>query len=194
MSLLFSNLVSKAFADKVISISSDIPAIEPDWLMFGLYNESGFNPGALNSIDCVGLPQFCPDHARGDYKTIGGIQYKLDTIRNMDAIQQLDLTRQYFRDVQKGAGRFATYYDLLLADFYPDAIGKPDDYVFPANVVAANPSLFKYGNTLAAYKKGRDARVKEIVPTEYQSIFLKKKTFCSSIKERSGCGELSLHS
>lgn len=177
MALLWANKVSAPFADKIIDMASQLPATEPDWMMFGFYNESGFNPGALNSIGCVGIPQFCPDKAGLDYKTIGGVQYKLDDIRNMDAIKQLDLTLQYFKDVQKARGRFASYYDFLLADFWPAAIGQPDTYVFPQYVVDANKSLFKYGNTLLGYKKGRDERVLETVPKEYHKIFFTKKNF-----------------
>lgn len=175
MNLLFSNKVSQPFADKIVNISSAIPATEPDWMMFDLYNESGFHPDAENSIGCVGLPQFCPDVPGGDYKTIGGKPYKLQDIKLMDAVSQLDLVLQYFKDVQKKYSRFSTYYDLLLADFYPDAIGKPDNYIFPDNIVNSNTTLFKYGKTLAAYKKGRDERVREIVSTEYWPIFFQKK-------------------
>ena len=181
--LLWAEKVSKAFADKIIWMASKLPATEPSWMMFGFSNESGFNPAAINSIGCVGIPQFCPDKAGLDYKTIGGVQYKLSDIRNMDALPQLDLTLQYFQDVQAAHGRFATYYDFLLADFWPAAIGQPDTYVFPQYVVDANKSLFKFGNTLLDYKKGRDERVLATVPKEYHQIFFEKKNFFQLYKK-----------
>lgn len=181
--LLWAEKVSKAFADKIISMASKLPATEPDWMMFGFANESGFNPAALNSIGCVGIPQFCPDKAGLDYKTIGGIQYKLKDLRNMDALTQLDVTLQYFKDIQAARGRFSSYHDFLLADFWPLGIGQPDTYVFPQYVVDANKGLFKFGNTMGDYKKGRDERVLQTVPKEYHKIFFTKKNFLQLYKK-----------
>src|SRR5690349_6191581 len=125
MALLFSNKVSKAFADKVIEKSAQLP-IEPDWAMFIMNYESGLDSSKPNFIGCVGLIQFCPDQPGGSYKTIGGVPYSLADIKNMTPERQLDLVFQYWKDVQRDKGRFSTYADLYLATFYPYAISQPD--------------------------------------------------------------------
>lgn len=191
MNLLFSNRVSQAFADKVISISNSL-GIDPDWLMFLMDWESGLNSSITNAYGCTGLIQFCADFSGGTYKTIDGKQYSLQSIKNMAPEAQLDVVYAYLKEMQDDKGKFADYYDLYFAILFPEASDKPDDYVLNTQ---SNPifDLNKNGKiTVAEVKQYLDNRVKTKVPTAYWPTFFKKKTFCSSIKERSYSGELSL--
>lgn len=183
MNLLFSNRVSKAFADKVISISDKL-AIDPNWLIFLMDWESGIDADRENSFGCVGLIQFCPDYSGGDFKTIDGVHYKMSIIKAMSPEDQLDLVYDYLREIQKATSRFSDYYQLYFSILYPAALGKPDEYVLNTQ---SNPifDLNKNGQvTVAEVKQYLDNRIKEKVPQAYWDTFFKKKTFCSFIKEK----------
>lgn len=190
MNLLFSNRVSQAFADKVITDSNKL-AIEPNWLMFLMDWESGISATIENSFGCIGLIQFCPDQSGGLYKTINGTKYTMASIKAMSPEAQLDLVYEYLKEIQRYKGKFADYYQLYLAILFPEASNKPDDYVLNTQ---SNPvfDLNKNGQiTVAEVKQYLDNRVKAKVPAEYFDTFFKKKTFCSSIKEKSSFGQLS---
>lgn len=111
MNLLFSNRVSQAFADKVITISNKL-AIDPNWLMFLMDWESGISATIENSYGCIGLIQFCPDQSGGTYKTINGTQYSMAAIKAMGPEAQLDLVYEYLKEIQRYKGKFSDYYQL----------------------------------------------------------------------------------
>lgn len=191
MNLLFSNRVSQAFADKVINISN-MRSIEPDWLMFLMDWESGLNSSITNAYGCTGLIQFCADFSGGTYKTINGKQYSLQSIKNMTPEAQLDVVNAYLEEIEDRKGKFEDFYQLYFAILFPEASDKPDNYVLNTQ---SNPvfDLNKNGTiTVAEVKQYLNNRIREKVPTNYWNTFFKKKTFCSSIKERSYSGELSL--
>lgn len=192
MDLLFSNKVSKAFVDKVISISNKL-GIDPNWAMFVMNNESGLSSSIENSIGCVGLIQFCPD-ATGGYKTLGGVAYKLSDIKIMDPVKQLDLVYQYWKDMQKQYGTYSSYHDLYLATFYPYAIDQPDDYVvgsersqaYAQKVAQQNPSFNVNKDaiiTKAEFKKSLDDKAKLTIGTAYYDVFFKKRSFFQRYKK-----------
>ena len=184
MNLLFSNRVSQAFANKVISISNKL-AIDPNWLMFLMDWESSIDAARENTFGCIGLIQFCPDSSGETYKTINGQRYDLQSIKNMAPEAQLDLVYEYLKEIQSYKGRFADYYELYFAILFPNAYGKPDNYVLNTQ---SNPvfDLNKNGQvTVAEVKQYLDNRVHEKVPQQYWNTFFKKKTFCNSIKEKS---------
>lgn len=188
MTLLFSNRVSIAFANKVISISDKL-GIDPNWLMFLMDWESGIDADRENPFGCIGLIQFCPDYSGGDYKTIGGVQYKMSIIKSMSPEDQLDLVYDYLKEIQRSKGKFSDYYQLYFAILFPIAYGQPNEYVLTTK---SNPifDLNKNGKvTVGEVKAYLDKRVKEKVPTHYLDTFFKKKTFCNSIKEKSFSGE-----
>lgn len=193
MKLLFSNRpwLSKAFIDKVISISDKL-AIDPNWLMFLMDWESGISSTRENSFGCLGLIQFCPDIPGGIYKTINGLRYELQAIKSMAPEDQLDIVYEYLREIQNEKGKFADYHQLYFAILFPEAYGQPNEYMLATK---SNPvfDLNKNGQvTVGEVKSYLDTRVREKVNAEYWNIFFKKKTFCSSIKEKSSCGELLL--
>lgn len=187
MDLLFSNKVSKEIADRVIQRSNDLP-VEPDWSMFLGDFESGLDAYRENPYGCFSWFQFCPDVAGGDYKTINGNRYYFSELKTWTPLQLLDLSFDYLEEQQRIHGRFSTFYDMYLAILYPAAIGKPDDYVLNTQTNSIF-DLNKNGSiTVGEIKKYLDDRIKLKVPTAYWPTFFKKKTFCSSIKERSFCG------
>lgn len=188
--LLFSSKVSKEFVDKAIIISNKL-GIEPDWLMFLIDWESAgsFRASIENSFGCIGLIQFCPDYQGSDFKTIGGVQYKMSIIKAMTEEDQLDLVYDYLKEVQSYKGKFADYYQLYFAILFPEAKGKPDDYILNTKT---NPifDLNKNGSiTVLEVKQYLDNMVKEKVPASYWNNFFKKKTSFNSIEEKSYSGE-----
>lgn len=98
--------------------------VQPDWLMALMYHESNFNPTVKNSIGCVGLFQFHPAY------------HNTADILMMTPAQQV-----YYWLTKYGAPykyKFKSFYDVCCANFYPAAMGKPDDYVFPDEVYQSN--------------------------------------------------------
>lgn len=183
MNLLFSNKVSQAFADKVISICNSL-GINPNWLMFIMnYETAGtFSPSIQNKGGATGLIQFLMSTAQGLGTTT-------DALSQMTDVEQLDWVYKYLVPYK---GDMVDYYTTYLAIFYPAALGQPDTFVFPDNVVRDNPSFFISGNTLADFKISLDNIVGSVVPAQYIPEFKKKTTFCKSIRSKSFSGELSL--
>ncbi len=177
MPILFSNKVSKAFTDKVKQLAYNL-GISANWLMFVInYETAGtFSPSKQNPTStATGLIQFLASTAQG-------LGTSIDALKNMSAIEQLDYVYKYLKPYK---GDMVDYYTTYLAVFYPVAIDKEDSYIFPANVVRANPSFFKTGSTKADFKKGLDVIMYAQVPTAYYNDFFKKKVlFYESINEK----------
>ena len=103
----------------------DYLGIEPDWLIKVMYNESGLNPQASNSIGCVGLVGFCPDTPRGSTKTFGKKVYNMEDLRQSPLLQ-LDAMKDMYGYYK---GKIHSVRDLYLINFYPVAVGKGKDFV-----------------------------------------------------------------
>ncbi len=83
--------------------------------------ESGGDPLAVNpKSGASGLIQFMPATA----KTMGT---SVESIRRMNAVQQLELVERYFASVFAQQGQPTEVGDYYLAVFWPSAIGKPDE-------------------------------------------------------------------
>ena len=125
----------KQFTDKVIEISKKIE-INPNWLMGIMYWESAYTflASKTNQIGCVGLIQFCPDYAGGNYKTINGKKYYLSDLAKMTPVQQLDVVYQYYLPYK---GKIKGYIDCYFVTFFPAAIGKPDDWILQVPGISA---------------------------------------------------------
>lgn len=107
------------FANKVNLIAKNL-GINPDWLMVVMNFESGINSKAKNSQSgATGLIQFTPTTAKG-------LGTSTTDLYNMSNVQQLDYVYLY---LSKYKGRLNKFSDLYLAIFYPNAIGKDDNYV-----------------------------------------------------------------
>lgn len=178
MALLFRDRVSSEFASKEESVASKLGA-DADELMFVMSYETAntFSPSIQNpSSKATGLIGFLPSTAIGLGTTI-------EQLAKMSDVDQLDYVYQYLKPYR---GDMVDLESTYLAVFYPEAINKEDSFVFPANVVSANPSFFKTGNTKADFRKGLQAIVYSRVPSSYYDKFFKKKElFCRYIKEKS---------
>jgi hypothetical protein len=123
------------FKNKVKSVAKAIGAQEMDLVKI-MYIESArtLNPGVTNSIGCVGLIQFCPDEPRGNIKTIAGKKYLLSNLKQMTRIQQLNVVQEYFQSLGYTGQKTLSLTNMYLATFYPNAIGKPGNYIIGSEV------------------------------------------------------------
>jgi hypothetical protein len=116
--LIYGDKVSPEFLTKVDRISSSL-GIDPNWLMAVMAFESGgtFSPSVPNAAGSsgVGLIQFT--------KSTG---YDLNKLAKMTAEDQLDKVAEYLEPYQ---GKLGSLSDLYMSVLWPQAIGKPDDYV-----------------------------------------------------------------
>jgi hypothetical protein len=130
--MLFSNLVSAEFAQKVKDIAGKL-GMNADHIMavIGFETMYTFSPSIRNSIGATGLIQFLPSTA----KSLGTTT---EALAAMPAVKQLDYVAEYFRRMIKTYGPLTTLVNTYLAVFYPVAITKDDSFKFPAPVGAAN--------------------------------------------------------
>lgn len=160
--ILFQDKVSPEFVTKVSDIAYKL-GVDVNWLQFIInYETSGtFDPTIQNKIGATGLFQFLPS-------TAIGLGTTTDALKNMSAVDQLDYGYELLGPYQ---GKMTDYYSTYLGVFYPAALGQPDTYVFPAEVVRENPSFFVSGNTLADFKTSLDNIVGSVVPDNFKSFF-----------------------
>ena len=118
------------FGDKVISIA-DAMGILPHWLMVVMNNESGLNSHIKNPIStATGLIQFMEATAHD----LGTTTTALALMSNVD---QLDYVKKYF--IKYGYNsKINNVAETYLAVFFPLALSKNDDYVFPKWATDAN--------------------------------------------------------
>jgi lysophospholipase L1-like esterase len=119
--LAWGKKVSAEFRTKVVAIAREI-GVDPSDLMACMAFESAetFRADIVNkSSGATGLIQFMPSTARDLGTTT-------DALKKMTAVEQLDYVRKYFLS-QKG--KLKNIDDLYMAILWPDAVGKPDDYV-----------------------------------------------------------------
>jgi hypothetical protein len=150
------------FADKLRSVAQNIGVSESD-LLTVMYKETAgtLDPSTTNGIGCVGLIQFCPDAARGSFKTISNKRYNLSELSQMTRDQQLDVVEAYYKSLGFRSDKPRTIADLYVATFYPAAIGKPNNYIigsdnsvsFQHKLAEQNPGIAKYSNVIVQGKK-----------------------------------------
>jgi hypothetical protein len=127
----FKDLLSEEKIAKVKQVASSL-SIHPNWLLGVMYFETGrtFNPSKTNSIGSVGLVQFTRDKAGVNYKTINGTRFALEDIGRMSFTEQMDLVHVYLKQIKTAYKvSFNSFFDVYLAVFFPNAIGKSDSYV-----------------------------------------------------------------
>lgn len=127
----------EAFLNKVVSISNQL-GINPNWLMFVMYWESGLNPAIRNKYSgATGLIQFMP-------ATATALGTSVSALANMSNVEQLDYVYKYYRPY---AGRMNNLYDVYLVTFFPAALGKADNWVLqtsslsPRIIAEQNPAI-----------------------------------------------------
>lgn len=191
MSLLYQEKVSPQFASKVIDISQKL-SIQPDWLMAIIDFESAksFSPSITNSIGCVGLIQFCPDYPGGDEKTIGGKTYYLSQLKQMTAVQQLDVVYEYYKQYKS---KIVSYTDLYLATLLPSSMNKPDHYVLQAaglsaaTIARSNPAFDTAGKGYITVGDIKDTLFSKL-PATYVISFRKKSDTVTKYVSRNWIG------
>jgi len=141
-------LNNEEFRNKLKEVSDSL-GIKPEWLIKVMFKESGLNPSAINSIGCGGLVGFCPDSPRGDIKTLNKRQYSISELRKSPLLQ-LDAIKDMLINYK---GRFNSYEDLYLFNFWPAALGKSDNYVIGNNQLS--PELISKQNSGIAIKAGK---------------------------------------
>ena len=127
----------------------DFLRIKPEWLIKVMYKESGLNPAAINSIGCGGLVGFCPDVSRSDIKRLNGKNYSISELRSSPLLQ-LDAIKDMLINYR---GKINSYEDLYLFNFWPAALGKPDNYVIGNKYLS--PELISRQNGGIAKKAGK---------------------------------------
>jgi hypothetical protein len=136
--------------ERVLRNICSMLGINPNWLMMVMWSESRLNAQAVNKQPgdsdnpqvraanrATGLIQFMPDTALNLGTTTKALY-------SMSAIDQLGYVYKYFKP---WTGRIKNYFDLYLVTFFPDAVGKPDDYILqtrklPAATIAKQNPFF----------------------------------------------------
>lgn len=162
MMLWYSNYVNKnrdTFLNKVVSISNQL-GINPNWLMFVMYWESGLNPAISNKYTgATGLIQFMPT-------TAISLGTSVSELGSMSNVEQLDYVYKYFRPY---AGRMKNLYDVYLVTFFPAALGKSDNWILQTS--SLSPRIIAEQNPAIDLNKDKQITVGEFK----QYIDLKKK-------------------
>ena len=155
--------------NKIQLISNNL-VINGDWLIIKMFIESGLNPAAHNpNGDASGLIGFMP-------KTAISLGTSVEALREMNFYDQLDYVNKYFLPYKN---QMHSYFDLSLVDFFPDALGKPDSWIFHSSDLSAqtiakyNPTFdLNHDNeiTIEEYKKYELSKV----PTIALSLLMEK--------------------
>ena len=164
------------FIAKVIAVSK-VLEINPDWLMAVMWHESRLNQAAVNSINCVGLIQFCPP----TYQAWGFTKWEILLLSN---VAQMDLVLRYYLPFK---GKIKHPIEMFLIAFYPWAFSqgklKNSAYVFgseqsdtwAASVARSNPGfdINKDGKiTMKEYIKYHNDYFKTIGIPQYRNVNL----------------------
>ena len=133
------------FEQKVNRVSTDLD-IAPSWLMAVMYSESKFNPAALNfrGSGATGLIQIMVP-ALKDINIRLGTKYYMKDLKQMGALDQLDLVAAYL-SIQKERYRgYNNLTDLYLAILFPKALSSMDKnytlYASPSRAYKQNRGL-----------------------------------------------------
>lgn len=116
----------KLFIAKLLLISSELK-IKAEWGMIMFNNESGLEPTKQNKQGATGIQQIMP-------RTAIQLGTTKDKIKLMSSVEQLDLFRKYFLPFK---GRIHSLEDLYTINFFPIALGKPDDWVCETKKLSA---------------------------------------------------------
>jgi len=173
MELIYANKVTtnrEQFLGKVKNISEKL-GIDPNWLMYVMWFESGLNHRAQNSTSgATGLIQFMP-------ATASHLGTTTADLLQMSNVEQLDYVYQYLRPYR---GDMESLVDVYLAVFFPAAIGKPGEYVFKtsslsASIIAKQNPVFDLNKDQILTKNEVEAKILANVPYDYLSVMQKKK-------------------
>jgi hypothetical protein len=126
--------------------------IDPSWLMACMAFESGgtFRPDIRNAAGsgAVGLIQFMPG-------TAAALGTTTEALAAMTATEQLDFVLAYFRP---GGRRLKGLNDLYMEILWPEAVGKPDDFVLFDRSDPDHPAHYVQNAGLDLDRNGRITR------------------------------------
>ncbi|HLW44776.1 MAG TPA: hypothetical protein VKR78_01070 [Acidimicrobiales bacterium] len=122
---------------KLWQVANDLGA-DPKVLGLILFEESGMDPGAWNSFNCVGCNQFCP----GTYE--GYVSVSREKYVTWSMAQQLDPIGRYWADKPKGG--LDTARDLFWLSLWPKT-WKP--HADRSAVVVDNPAVVRANQNIA---------------------------------------------
>lgn len=178
-----SNKMELIFADKIatnrtqfiekLDYICDKLGIDPNWLMYVMWFESGLNPRAQNTISgATGLIQFMP-------ATAAYLGTTTADLMQMSNVEQLDFVYEYLRPYR---GDMESLVDVYLAVFFPAAIGKSSDYVFQtsklsASKIASQNPVFDLNRDGMLTKGEVEGKILSGVPYNYQSVMEKKSCY-----------------
>lgn len=157
------------FLEKVRYISDKL-RIDPNWIMYVMFFESGLNHRAQNTKSgATGLIQFMPTTAAYLGTTTA------DLIQ-MSNVEQLDFVYAYLKPYRGDMERMV---DVYLAVFFPAAIGQPDNYVLQssklsASRIAKQNTIFDLNHDGILTKGEVETKILSGVPSEYVEIMKKK--------------------
>lgn len=177
MALLFIEKVKvnqSAFVAKVKAIAKKY-SMNPNWLMALMNSETGgtFSPSIWNTAGsgAVGLIQFMPTTAI----ELGTTTTALSQMSNVEQLDYVDryiaLQMKYFKIT-----KIKDYDDLYLIVFYPKAVGKPDNWVFPLTGTGYNQNAGIDFNkdgvlTVSDFKSFIRAKIPSDMMAEFTSRF-----------------------
>lgn len=150
------------FLEKVREIAKDLQ-FEPDWLMYVMHHESGFNHRITNSIGCVGLIQFCPN---GGLTASGLTANQMASLSN---IEQLEYVKKFFLPIKGQANNFA---DVHLYAFVPSSFSERNNrsHVIGSEVGQAE----NYARINAGFDFNKDGLITIADFQDYTAEHLKK--------------------
>lgn len=196
MSLILDTFIrdnKDVFIEKVIRIAGLVLCPKPDWFNILFYLESGINaqavnwqpgdPGSSNPAHDTDEARRarCPNRATGIFQCMPATAIGLGTtttkLYNMTNFQQLEY---YYMYVHPFKGKIKSFYDLYLINFYPSALGKPDNYqIGGADVAKWNRGLDLDHNgliTVGEFKQSVDNRLRSAkVAFDFVKDFAQKK-------------------
>ena len=131
--MLFSNLVSSEFANKVQDISNQL-GVNPNWLMACMGFETGYTyKASIKNVNVstdpnkqpTGLIQFLPS-------TANYLGTSIQELTAMSNVEQLDYVLKYYKMVQeKYNADLNSLGNMYMAIYLPAYISKDDSYIFP---------------------------------------------------------------
>lgn len=185
----------QTFLDKVNSYSYKL-GINPNWLMYVMYSESGLNPhicaeyhtftGCGGGKSC-GLIGFTPCTQQGLGWTKGWEAFK-----NQSGTEQMEYVYKLYKPY---AGKIKSYADLYLVAAFPLALGKPLDWVFQSPKEGITPEEYVKGNpnfdfmpkdgkvTLKEFYEYQDNRVRSKVPSAFLPEFINTESSGTGIEQ-----------
>lgn len=155
------------FGEKVIDLTNKLDTL-PHSLMVVMNNESGVNHRAQNpKSSAYGLIQFMKP-------TIESFGISVENFKKLNNIQQLDYVYKYLKPYR---GKIKDTADLYLAVFFPLALYKGEDYIFPHWASRANP-IFDLNKdsvlTKAEFRKYVNDKYEKVIPKKTLADFKKK--------------------